>query len=500
LKKLGAGSTTDINSIYTETHVTMARDGKTLYFVSDRPGGLGGRDIYRCVKLPNGQWSQALNVGAPINTEYDEATPFLHNNGKELFFSSNNNKSMGGYDIFYTKLDENNKWTEPLNLGYPVNTADDDVSFSTTPDGKRGYYSSAKPGGNGEKDIYMIDMDTISSEPVAILKGYIDLGGQSELPAAIVIWVTDLTDGGDPLKYRPNRRTGSYVFNLTPCHDYEVEYTKGEEVFYTTEFKVPCNSDYHVINKVISLGGTALDGSDVVDGNDGNDGTDGTDGTDASKEDWTYQVFIGDKPYTLGGLASLMGLEDEEITQLLGKDGKFKYRELKSKKDPIFVIEVTDPTLCDQLNIKLLDENGKVVKVTSRDIRCKLKSVAVDPVEFQKFYGYNEKGVASEGKRFKTLVDGIEKIIAAKGYASVELEGSASRVPTRTFKNNKDLAGKRSGEAKSILIKVLKKNGVDTSKVKVVAVNAVVQGPKYSGDYKNTEKYGKYQYIKIKAF
>ena len=124
----------------------------------------------------------------------------------------------------------------------------------------------------------------------------------------------------------------------------------------------------------------------------------------------------------------------------------------------------------------------------------------IEPISFQKFYGYNEKGVESEEQRFKTFLSGIQSILEQKGVVNIEVEGSASYVPTKTFGSNKKLSTYRSNEAKEMLMKKLKAAGVNLSKVKIVAINSVVQGPKYKGDFKDTEKYGKFQYIKLKAF
>jgi hypothetical protein len=119
----------DINTANWETHATVAADGSGMYFVSDRPGGLGGRDIYRCVKLPNGEWSRALNIGNQINTPFEEDAPFLSADGKTLYFSSNGHTTMGGFDIFYSRLGDDGLWGLPVNMGYPLNTVDDDVFF-----------------------------------------------------------------------------------------------------------------------------------------------------------------------------------------------------------------------------------------------------------------------------------------------------------------------------------------------------------------------------------
>src|SRR5690606_26222092 len=108
-----------INSNDWETHCTVTPDGQNMYFVSNRPGGYGGRDIYRIVKLPNGNWSEPQNLGPEINTPYDEDSPFIAVDNKTLYFSSNGSKSMGGFDVFVSFRDELNNWSTPVNMGYP---------------------------------------------------------------------------------------------------------------------------------------------------------------------------------------------------------------------------------------------------------------------------------------------------------------------------------------------------------------------------------------------
>lgn len=500
---MGLGEThSDINTDSWETHATISADGRTLYFVSDRLGGLGGRDIYRSVKLPNGEWSKALNIGAPINTPYDEDAPFFHPDGKTLYYSSNGTNSMGGFDIFYSLNIEGDKWSTPFNIGYPLNSVNDDIFFTTTADGQRGYFSSAKSGGIGEKDIYTIDLKRKEQAQVAILKGYIDAGSESQIPDGIVIWVTDVTEESDPVEYKPNRRNGAYVFNLIPCHEYFVEYTRDEKTFYETEMKVPCGSGYQEINKVISLDGIALDKinkpGNVALVDSANKVLKPID-ENATTSRFKYQLFVNDKPYTKKGRVNFMDGENIAFYQVLDENGFFADKAMPNGVDPVFEADLKDKTVCGSLTIEKLDENGVVVSTYNKPIPC-VKDVIVRKVSFQKFYGYNEKGIGTEEDRFKVFVSGVESIIAKRGFANVEVEGSASTVPTRIFKNNNLLSKKRSEEAKDILLKVLKENGVDLSKVKLQSVNSVVQGPKYSMDFKKTDKYAKYQYILLKAF
>ncbi|MCC6690695.1 MAG: PD40 domain-containing protein, partial [Bacteroidia bacterium] len=138
-----------------ESTASLSFDERTLYFVSNRKGGLGDRDIYYSQKDEKGRWAKPTNIGAPINTQYGEEGVFIHPDGKTMYFSSQGLNTMGGYDIFKSTL-VNGIWTDPVNLGYPINTPDDDVFFAISASGKHGYYSSFNASGYGEKDIYII--------------------------------------------------------------------------------------------------------------------------------------------------------------------------------------------------------------------------------------------------------------------------------------------------------------------------------------------------------
>jgi len=146
----------NINTRYWESHGYISDDGNQLIFASDRPGGLGGLDLYISRKV-KGDWGPAVNLGPEINTQFNEDRPFLINNGKTLFFSSQGHENLGGYDLFRSDIQSNNLWSRPKNLGYPVNTPDDNIFFMPIGDGKSGYYSIFKEsGGFGKEDIYKI--------------------------------------------------------------------------------------------------------------------------------------------------------------------------------------------------------------------------------------------------------------------------------------------------------------------------------------------------------
>ncbi len=146
-----------INSSYRESSVSISKDGNSLYFASERPGGIGGSDIYIATRDSRGEWSRVKNLGPAINSAEDEESPFIDYESTALYFSSKGRKGMGGYDIFKSTLDKaTNQWGEPENLGYPINTPDDDIFYIATKDGKRGYYASVREDGLGYQDIYMI--------------------------------------------------------------------------------------------------------------------------------------------------------------------------------------------------------------------------------------------------------------------------------------------------------------------------------------------------------
>jgi len=144
-----------INTNFNETHACITKDGNTIYFVSDREGGAGGKDIYKIKKDEEGLWSEAIILPDIINTKYDEETPIITEDGT-LFFSSQGHYNMGGYDIFYAKK-KGDTWETPKNIGYPLNTTDDDLNFMPINNGEAGYYSLFKREGFGSYDIYRIE-------------------------------------------------------------------------------------------------------------------------------------------------------------------------------------------------------------------------------------------------------------------------------------------------------------------------------------------------------
>lgn len=252
----------NINSKYWEPSAFISADGKTLYFTSDRPGGYGGRDIYMSTKNTNGQWGKAVNLGNSINTKYDEDAPFLHSDGKTLYFSSTGHNTMGGFDIFESTLINNEHWSKPVNVGYPINSSGDDVFYVLAPDKKTAYFTSMRAGGYGEKDNYMITYPDATETPLVLKKGMV-LDSNDAAAKDVKITITDNKTGEVVGVYHPNTASGKYMFILTPGKSYNISYEKEGYLFYSENQYVSNETNYNEVIKSVKLAPVAV-GSKVV--------------------------------------------------------------------------------------------------------------------------------------------------------------------------------------------------------------------------------------------
>jgi len=210
-----------INSPSWEGKISITPDEQELYFSSNRPGGFGGKDIYKVTKDESGKWSNLQNLGPSVNTEYDEDAPFIHPSNKILYFSSNGHNTMGGYDIFNSvKVDTNNNWTEPINIGYPINTTSDDIGFVISADGNTAYLSSAHGNVYGKHDIYKVILH--KTIPLTLIKGII-MGGDPPQPIKAKIKVVN-HETKERLRYiyNPNPKTGKYLMIFPPNKNYDM--------------------------------------------------------------------------------------------------------------------------------------------------------------------------------------------------------------------------------------------------------------------------------------
>ena len=237
-----------INTIGMESHASITADEKLLYFTSNKPGGSGGLDIYVSKRLPDNTWALPKSLGNKVNTKYDEEAPFIHPDGKTLYFSSKGHKSMGGYDVFKSEYNEkNDTWSEPENLGYPINTAGDDIFFVWTPDGKKAYFSSYRDGGYGHEDIYVLTREEDEKKSLVVMKGNI-LSSVDGKPVGAIINVVDNETKKVVASYKANSATGHYVVILPAGKDYGLSIEAKNHLFYSEHVSVPLNT-YKEIQK-----------------------------------------------------------------------------------------------------------------------------------------------------------------------------------------------------------------------------------------------------------
>ncbi|GAA3921723.1 OmpA family protein [Hymenobacter algoricola] len=262
-----------------ESSAAYTPDGRSLYFVSDKTGGVGNRDIYKVEIEGRGP---AANLGPTINTPYGEEGVFLHPDGKTMYFSSEGHNTMGGYDIFRSVF-ENGKWSAPENLGWPINTPDDDVFFVISASGRHGYYSSFRDDGLGSKDIYQITFlgaekqpmlsqedqllasriqpvkETMLAPPVpiataqvTILKGVVT-DEASKQPLEATIDVVDNSRNELIASFRSNAQSGRYLVSLPSGVNYGIVVRQEGYLFHSENFDLPAGAAYSEVVKDIAL-------------------------------------------------------------------------------------------------------------------------------------------------------------------------------------------------------------------------------------------------------
>jgi len=243
-----------INTSYLEPSASFSPDMKELYFSSNRPGGVGGMDIYSVKRLPNGEWGLPRNLGPVVNTVFDDDAPFIHPDNKTLYFSSKGHDTMGGYDIFRTAKNNDGSWGAVDNLGYPINTTDDDAYFVLSADGRRGYLSSGRQGGFGEQDIYVVHL-TDDVGDLTIVKGVVSIAVNDSIviPFGAVISVIDLETHRLQGIYRSNSSTGKFLIVIPPGKTYQMEVAVEGYEPVRRDWYFDYDSGFRIIYKSIEL-------------------------------------------------------------------------------------------------------------------------------------------------------------------------------------------------------------------------------------------------------
>lgn len=227
-----------VNSAAWDSQPCLSSDGRTLYFVSTRRGGFGGSDIWKSTLLPSNEWSQPVNLGDTINTSSNEMAPFIHQDGKTLYFSSTGHPGMGGADLFMSRLSANGGWSTPLNIGYPVNTKNDEINLVINAGGDAAYISSAKEGGYGNTDIYRFELPVdVRPAKVTYVKGKV-YDKTDHHPLAATFELIDLQNGQTVVSSMSDVTDGTFILSLPVDKDYALNVSCTGYLFYSMNFSV----------------------------------------------------------------------------------------------------------------------------------------------------------------------------------------------------------------------------------------------------------------------
>jgi hypothetical protein len=528
---IDSGAAGVINGSGFNPSACFSPDGKTIIFSSNRAGGLGGTDLYEISIGQDGKWSAPVNMGPSINTEYDEDAPFIHPDDSTLFFSSKGHNTMGGFDVFMTKEKPNSQWNPAENLGYPVNTPDDDEYFKLSADGRRGYYTSTRPGGYGERDIYeAIFRKPLPVQPVAVLVGYMTSPDRSgRLPNDINI-VCAQKNGKYSASDFVNAKTGKFLEILRPQQTYNVTITTQGKRIFDHQFPLTVDSSYLSLSR-------AFFRTKMILG----------DTTNLFAPPAT--LMASTSPATVKGVAmtgrlllnndpleplSVMPLklidENGNVVQTImtSPDGSFGFSNLPPDHKYGIRADLQDSKIKHLKKMYLENSNGQIVRTYDEnkkksylfhDLPADLntlpemamekpaviavaentpvnKASADGQPDFVRYFGYNIDDVSANDDGFTALINKITDKVT-KGTVDILIDGSASKVPTTLFSSsNKSLAKDRSAVAKKVITETLKSKSIDISKVHIETISAV-SGPQYQHDAKDESKYQKFQYVKV---
>ncbi len=256
-----------VNTGAWESHPSISADGKTLYFVSDRDGGLGGLDIWMTYRDEQGFWRVPVNMGAPINTEKDEVSPFIASDGMTLYFASDGHPGLGGTDMFVSRK-VGDAWSAPTNVGRPLNSENNDEFFALAAEGSTVYFSSRRPSGFGGYDIYRAEPNPFPPGAVIVLSGTVR-DKRSRVPLAASLTLRDAVSGEVISTHNSNAYTGEYVIVLPAGAVYQVDASSGIYLPESKRFDLVSSAAYSEISHDFLLSkeheDAALDASVTAD-------------------------------------------------------------------------------------------------------------------------------------------------------------------------------------------------------------------------------------------
>ncbi len=226
-----------VNTEAWEAQPSISPDGKTLYFISNRSGGQGQKDIWMSNLLPDGNWNRPVNLGNKINTPGQEQSPFIHPDNKTLYFASDGHTGMGGFDLFKTTRKDDGTWSEPINLGYPINTTFDEIGLIVNAKGDKAFFSSDRLSNKG-RDIFEFELyEEARPNPVSYIKGKVfDAESNKNLTANFEL--INLETNELIMQAESDKISGEFIVCIPTDNDYALNVSKEGYLFYSDNFEL----------------------------------------------------------------------------------------------------------------------------------------------------------------------------------------------------------------------------------------------------------------------
>lgn len=221
-----------------ETQPSISADGNTLFFTSTRVGGKGGSDIWISTRDKNGKWGTPVNPGDSINTPYDEKSSFIHPDGKTLYFSSPGHPGMGKDDIFYSRKKQDGTWGKAVNLGYPINTKNDENSFIVSLNGQHAYFSSDRFKLSRDMDLYYFDLYKAAQPAPVIYVAGVVTDSATGYPVGASIQLIDLENGIIASEVISDATNGNYLVSIPTGKNYALNIAAKGYLFYSENFSL----------------------------------------------------------------------------------------------------------------------------------------------------------------------------------------------------------------------------------------------------------------------
>ena len=457
-----------VDSRHWETSLTERFDGWERIFVSDRPGGRGGRDLYRTVKLPDGTWSEPLNLGGRINSTGDEESPVLSADGQTLIFASKGHPGMGGFDLFRCRRLDNGSWSDPEHLGHPLNTPGDEAVLTLDASASAGYISSTRGGGD-DLNIYRVEFLEEPGEVLAVMIGEVEAWRSGD-----VMEVRSVDDGAMIFRvFRARKGSGKFLAALPPCREYKFSWVRNGETLMERTDRIGCESAYGVEQEVMRLAPFRLGG-------------------EPDTEEKPLEAPFGE-PETATDVAS---------SQEGGVPAVASAVELKTEEKEATAMDAT------AMDAPAVDDGGE--PASSGDVEG--TSAAPEPaapvamLEFEAVnerveFGYGKYQAQQGSRELVNMALHIAERNMAGDVPVIQIEGSASFVPVknkRAYESNEQLAKMRAQSARDALITELAKRGLQVGIDYQIVLEWGVAGPDYKGDaVASADTYRNYQYAKF---